>query len=98
MYLPGEAVVAVERAVTRPSPAQIPACGIIAPGSLRLRSGQASGILASASRTAIASSEVGSDDPAHHVRSVFPVKAAYACQSLPHVNGATVSEYYGLIA
>ena len=62
---------------------------ITAPGS--------SGILASASRTAIAFSKVGTDDPAHHVRSVFPVKAAYACQSLPHVNGATVSEYYELI-
>jgi len=73
--------VAVERAVTRPLPAQIPslrsgqapACGFLALGSLRLRSGQASGILASASRTAIASSEVGTDDPAHHVRSVFPM-------------------------
>jgi hypothetical protein len=81
--------VAVERAVARPLPARIPACDITAPGS--------SGILASASRTAIAFSEVGTDDPAHHVRSVFPVEAAHACQSLPHVIGPTVSEYYGLI-
>ncbi len=81
--------VAVGRAVARPSPARIPACGFLAPGS--------SDRLASASPTAIASSEVGTDDPAHHVRSVFPVKAASACQSLPHVNGATVSEYYELI-
>ena len=28
---------------------------------------------------------------------MFPLQAAYPCQSLPHVNGPTVSEYYGLI-
>ena len=39
--------------------------------------------VASASRSAIAFSEVGTDDPAHLVQSVFPVKAAYAGQSLP---------------
>jgi len=31
------------------------------------------------------------------VQTRFPLRAMYACQSLPHVNGATVSEYYGLI-
>jgi len=81
--------VAVERAVARPPPARIPARDITAPGS--------SGILASASRAAIAFSDVSTDTPAHHVRSVFPMQAAYACQSFPPVTGATVSEYYGLI-
>ena len=74
----------VGKAVARPSPHDITTPGV-------------SGILTSASPTAIALSEVDSDDPALHVRSVFPVKATYACQSLPHVNGATVPEYYGLI-
>jgi hypothetical protein len=60
-----QAAVAVERAVARPLPARIPACDITAPGS--------SGILASASRAAIAFSEVGTDNPAHPVRSVFLV-------------------------
>ena len=83
------AAVAVGRAVARPSPARIPACGITALGS--------SDRLASASPTAIASSEVGTGSPTFHSRSVFPVKAASACQSLPRVNGVTVSEYYGLI-
>ena len=46
--------VAVEGAVTRPLPARIPACGIIAPGS--------SDTLASALPTAIAFSEVGTDN------------------------------------
>ncbi len=27
----------------------------------------------------------------------FPLRASAACQPLPHVNGPTVSEYYGLI-
>jgi hypothetical protein len=31
------------------------------------------------------------------VRSMFLVQAPYSCQPLPPVNGATVSEYYGLI-
>jgi hypothetical protein len=85
----GCAFVAVGRAVARPPPARIPACGITALGS--------SDRLASASCTVIAFSEVGTDDPAHLVRSVFPMQAASACQSLPRVNGVTVSEYYGLI-
>ena len=28
---------------------------------------------------------------------MFPLQTAYLCQLLPHVNGPTVSEYYGLI-
>ena len=78
-----------EGSEARPPPARIPACGITAPGS--------SDTLASASPTAIAFSEVGTDNRPFHVRSVFPVKATCACQSLPPVNGVTVSEYYGLI-
>ena len=31
------------------------------------------------------------------VRVVFPLRVAYPCQLLPHVNGVTVSEYYELI-
>jgi hypothetical protein len=31
------------------------------------------------------------------VRAVFPLRVAYPCQLLPHVNGFPVSEYYGLI-
>jgi hypothetical protein len=85
----GMRAVAVERAVARPLPARIPACSFPALGS--------SDRLASASPTAIAFREVGTDRPAHLVRLVFPMKAASACQSLPPVNGATVSEYYGLI-
>jgi len=81
--------VAVGRAVARPPPAQIPACGITALGS--------SDRLASASLTAIAFSEVGTGTLAFHSQSVFPVQAASVCQSLPLVNGVTVSEYYGLI-
>ena len=46
---------------------------------------------------AIARSEVGTGCPALHVRSVFPVQASYPCQPLPHVIGATVSEYYEMI-
>ena len=46
---------------------------------------------------AIPRSEVSLVFPALHVRSRFPLRAAAACQSLPHVNGPTVSEYYGLI-
>lgn len=88
------AAVAVEGAVTHPLPAQIPACGFPAPGS--------SDSLASATRHvsgvyAFPRSEVGLVDPALHVRTRFPLRATAACQPLPHVNGPTVSEYYGLI-
>jgi hypothetical protein len=48
-------------------------------------------------KIAIAFSQVDTAAPAHHVRSVPPMEAAYACQSLPLVIGPTVSEYYGLI-
>jgi len=90
----GLGVVAVEGAVTHPLPAQIPACGFLAPGS--------SDSLASATRHyrsvyAIPRSEVGLVDPTLHVRTGFPLRATAACQPLPHVNGPTVSEYYGLI-
>ena len=46
---------------------------------------------------AIPRREVCPDDPALHGRSRFPLRAVAACQPLPHVNGPTVSEYYGLI-
>ena len=46
---------------------------------------------------AIAFSEVGLVCPALRVRSRFPLQATCVCQPLPHVNGPTVSEYYGLI-
>jgi hypothetical protein len=83
--------VAVGRAVARPPPARIPACG-----AERTALGS-SDRLASASLTALAFSEVGTGTLAFHSQSVFPVQAASACQSLPPVNGVTVSEYYGLI-
>ena len=47
--------------------------------------------------TAIPRREVGLVDPALHDRTRFPLRAVAACQPLPHVNGPTVSEYYGLI-
>ena len=46
---------------------------------------------------AIPRSEVGLANPIRHVRTRFPLRATAACQPLPHVNGPTVSEYYGLI-
>ena len=46
---------------------------------------------------AIPRREVCPDDPALHGRSRFPLRAVAVCQPLPHVNGPTVSEYYGLI-
>jgi hypothetical protein len=46
---------------------------------------------------AIPCSEVGIEAPALHVRAMLPVQAAYPCQPLPHVSGATVSEEDGLI-
>jgi hypothetical protein len=46
---------------------------------------------------AIPLSEVGLRDPALRVRPKFPLRAMYPRQPLPHVSGATVSEYYGLI-
>ena len=74
-------------------PAQIPACGIPAPGS--------SVVLASAIPVMERcwSPQGGwlvllQPDS---VRYEFPLKAAYHCQPLPLVIGATVSEYYGLI-
>lgn len=94
--------VAVERAVARPLPAQIPACGFLA------RALQT----ASLPQTficfvlAIPQSEVGLGYPALRVRPRFPLWASAACQPLPHtctvpqvlcVIGPTVSEYYGLI-
>ena len=79
--------------VTRLPPAQIPACGIPAPGSSR--------ILAFAPPIhrvrLIPLSEVGLRDPAQPIRRKFPLRAMYPRQPLPHVIGATVSEYYGLI-
>ena len=41
--------------------------------------------------------EVSTVYSARHVRVVFPLRVAYPCQLLPHVNGVTVSEYYELI-
>ena len=62
----------------------------IAPGS--------SDSLASATHhSAIPRREVGLVHPALHARPRFPLRAVAACQPLPHVNGPTVSEYYGLI-
>jgi hypothetical protein len=46
---------------------------------------------------AIPRREVRLVDPALHGRARFPLRAVAACQPLPHVNGPTVSEYYGLI-
>jgi len=46
---------------------------------------------------AIPHSEVGLGYPALRVRPRFPLWASAVCQSLPHVIGPTVSEYYGLI-
>ena len=46
---------------------------------------------------AIPRREVGLVDPALHGRARFPLRATAVCQPLPHVNGPTVSEYYGLI-
>jgi hypothetical protein len=47
--------------------------------------------------TAIPRREVRLVDPALHGRARFPLRAVAVCQPLPHVNGPTVSEYYGLI-
>lgn len=46
---------------------------------------------------AIPHSEVCLGYPALRVRPRFPLWAPAVCQSLPHVIGPTVSEYYGLI-
>jgi hypothetical protein len=47
--------------------------------------------------TAIPRREVRLVDPALLGRARFPLRAVAVCQPLPHVNGPTVSEYYGLI-
>ena len=84
-----QCAVAVGKGVTPLPPAQIPACGFLAPGS--------SDSLASASPTAIPLREVGTGPRPSMSGLVFPLRASAARQSLPHVNGPTVSEYYGLI-
>ena len=89
LALVGKAGVAVGKEVTPLPPAQIPACGFLAPGS--------SDSLASASPTAIPLSEVCTSPRPSVSGCVFPLRASAARQSLPHVNGPTVSEYYGLI-
>jgi hypothetical protein len=84
-----ESAVAVGKGVAPLPPAQIPACGFLAPGS--------SDSLASASTTAIPLSEVDTGSRPSMSGLVFPLRASAARQSLPPVTGVTVSEYYGLI-
>ena len=82
--------VAVKRAVSRPLPAQIPACGFPAPGSsdsLACATCHYRGIYA------IPHSEVCLDNPNHHhdVRSRFPLWAMTACQPLPLVSNQSLT-------
>ena len=85
-----QAAVVVERAVARPFPAQIPACGFPAPGS--------SDSLAWATRylrsvRAIPHSEVCLANPAHQVRSRFPSWATAAREPLPLVSQLLTRPY-----
>ena len=69
--------------------AREPACGIPAPDS--------SGRLASAPLLLWPAVRLACSSPGQTVRNRFPLRAASSRQSLPPVNGVTVSEYYGLI-